>query len=128
MVFKRIRNPRQLFLIDCLGALLTTCFLLGILRPLEHLFGMPAHILLLLAIPAAGFAIFSAYCFWFADARWRLLMRVIIVANLLYCCVTAGLIIWLFAQLTWLGVTYFVLEIGIICALVFVEKQALDPT
>jgi hypothetical protein len=124
LLLKSTQNPQRLFLIDSLGALLTTFSLLGILRPLEPLFGMPAPILVWLAIPAVGLAIFSAGCYWLAGSRWRLLMRIVIVVNLLYCGVTAGLVVWLHAQLTGLGIKYFVLEIGTVCVLVWFERQA----
>lgn len=122
---KLIRNPRRLFLIDSLGALLTMFSLLAVLRPLEHLFGMPQPILLVLAIPAAMFALYSAGCFWFVGTRWRPFLAIISGANLLYCCVTAGLLIAYYAQLTALGIAYFALEIAVVCALVFVEQQAI---
>lgn len=124
LINKLIQNPKRLFLIDSLGALLTTFFLLGILRPLEHLFGMPQPVLLLLAIPALGFALYSACCYWLVGTRWRPFMRVIAGANFLYCCITASLVVWLLPQLTGLGITYFGLEMVVICVLVYVELRA----
>lgn len=125
LINQLIAHPNRLFLIDSLGALLTTFYLLGVLRPLKHLFGMPQHILLLLSIPAGVFALYSGCCYLFVGSRWRPLLRVISVANLLYCCVTAGLVIAFYSQLTALGVAYFVLEIGVVCTLVFIEQRAI---
>ena len=120
-----LRNPRQLFLIDSLGAGLTLFFLLAILLPFNRQFGMPLHILLILAVPALLFALYSACCFWWTGTRWRPFLRAISVANLLYCCLTAGLVVSHYSQLTGLGVAYFVLEMGVICVLVSVEQRAI---
>ncbi|RYC70505.1 MULTISPECIES: hypothetical protein [Spirosoma] len=121
---KRIRNPKRLFLFDSLGACLTVCTLLAVLIPLEKYIGMPASILRGLAAPASGLALYSACCFWFAGLRWRLLMAILSVANGVYCCVTAGLVIWRYGDLTGLGLAYFALEILVIGGLVWLERQA----
>ncbi|MEZ0485372.1 hypothetical protein [Fibrella aquatica] len=52
-------------------------------------------------------------------------MKAISVANLLYCGLTAGLVVGYFAQLTRLGIAYFMLEIGVVCVLVSVERRAI---
>jgi len=97
--------------------------LLAVLMPLEIYIGMPASILRGLAAAASGLALYSACCFWFAGLRWRLLMAILSVANGAYCCVTAGLVIWRYADLTGLGIAYFALEILVIGGLVWLERQ-----
>lgn len=124
MVNKLTMSPKRLFLIDGLGALLTSISLLAVLRPLEHLFGMPEQTLVMLSIPAVLFAIYSGCCFLFVGIGWRSFLRVIAVANLLYCCVTAGLIVTCYAQLTPLGVAYFVVEIVVVSVLAVIEYRA----
>jgi len=114
-------NPKSLFLIDGLGALLTA-FLTGVLlRMFEEAFGMPQKHLIILSILAGIFAIYSMSCYFFVGKKWRIFLRIIAIANLLYCFLTAGLVMYLYQQLTILGVIYFVAEILIVIALVYVE-------
>ncbi|MBC8153349.1 MAG: hypothetical protein H7Z72_10595 [Bacteroidetes bacterium] len=118
-------KPKQLFLIDGAGALLTVCFLVGsTLLPKQYL-GMPPPILTGLAAIALGFALYSGGCFLFVGTRWRPFLNVISLANLAYCILTAGLVVAYFDELTPLGVMYFSLEIVVICGLVLVERRAL---
>jgi hypothetical protein len=119
-----LEEPKRLFLIDSLGAGLTVFMLLGVLLPFEQYIGMPPPVLRLLAVPASVFALYSVCCYWLARTRWQPFMRIIAVANLVYCCVTAGLIIRFYNQLTTLGVAYFALEISIVCVLVWIEQKA----
>ena len=118
-------DPKQLFLIDSLGAGLTLFFLFAILLPFNNQFGVPPSVVLALAVPVLLFTFYSACCFLFADTHWRSLLKAIAIANLLYCCMTAGLIIANYAQLTLLGIIYFVLEIAVVCALAFIELRAI---
>lgn len=114
-------NPKSLFLIDGLGAFLTA-FLTGvILRKFEDNFGMPQKHLIILSILACIFAVYSMSCYFFVGKKWRIFLRVIAIANLLYCLLTAVLVMYLYQQLTILGVIYFVTEILIVIALVYVE-------
>ncbi|WP_019991342.1 hypothetical protein [Rudanella lutea] len=119
-----LERPRRLFLIDSLGACLTVVMLLACLPSLEPYIGMPLPILRLLALPASTFALYSAGCYWLVRSRWQLYLNGIAVANGLYCLITFGLIISYYDLLTRLGVAYFLGEIGVICALIWVERQA----
>lgn len=116
-------NPKRLFLIDSLGAVLTA-FLLGVvLVRFEPVFGMPRSVLYVLALVACGFAVYSFCCYLFIEKKWRPFLCIIAIANLIYCCVTLGLIFYLWEELTALGVVYFLGEIIIIVALVIVEVK-----
>lgn len=50
-------------------------------------------------------------------------MKIIATANLLYCCLTAGLIVVYYQELTVWGLTYFVLEMAVIVVLAAIEWQ-----
>ncbi len=114
-------NPRKLFLIDCLGAMVSAVMLAVVLPKFESLLGMPSYILHLLALPACAFAVYSLFCFWRTPTNWRPYMRLIALLNLLYCCLTLGLVIYLYPQLTIWGIAYFVGEMTIIAALAMFE-------
>lgn len=114
-------NPKKLFLIDGLGAFLTA-FLVGIvLRIFEDAFGMPQKHLCVLSILACIFAVYSMSCYFFVGKNWPIYLKIIAVANLMYCLLTAVLVMLLYQQITILGIIYFIGEILIILGLVYVE-------
>ncbi|AQG79193.1 hypothetical protein [Spirosoma montaniterrae] len=125
MIRTLVQNPNRLFLIDSLGAVLTFIGLTVVLMPFEPWFGMPRRWLVLSAIVAAGLALYSGVCFLFVKGNWRPFLRVVSVANGLYCALTAYLVVAYYSQLTALGVAYFVGEIMVICGLVFVEQRVI---
>ena len=73
---------------------------------------------------AVCFCIYSAVCFLFLKARRILFIRVIGLANLLYCAAVIGLVIQYRHQLTIIGTVYFLAETAVICALGYVELNA----
>lgn len=116
-------NPKYLFLIDSLGALLSA-FLLGVvLVKFESVFGVSASVLYVLALIACCFAIYSFLCFLLLKQNWRPFLRLIAIANLLYCALTFTWILSLREGVTGLGFTYFILEIIIVVTLAIIELR-----
>ena len=117
------KKASVLFLMDGLGALLTTFFLGYVLVRYQSTIGMPENVLFLLASIAAFYTIYSLSCYYFSPKDWRKYMRGIAIANLIYCCLT-GCMVLLFSDLltTW-GYVYFLLEILIIIALARFELR-----
>jgi hypothetical protein len=125
---KLIVNPKRLFLIDSSGAFLTA-FLLGIiLTRLEEDFGMPRKIVKPLSVVACIYSIYSICCYFFAGRNWRPFLKVIAIANLLYCFITIASVILFYQALTILGVTYFLGEIIIIGCLVCIELLSISKS
>jgi hypothetical protein len=114
-------NPQKLFLIDSIGALTTASLLFVVLRNFNEYFGMPERILTYLSVIAVGFCIYSTTCFFIHKANWTPLIQGISIANLIYCVLTIGLVIFYAPQLTIIGVVYFIGEVVIICGLVYIE-------
>ena len=116
-------NPKQLFLIDSLGGLLSA-FMLGIvLVQLETWIGMPTEVLQQLASMACLYFVYSLVCFLLVKKNWQFYMRFVAVANLLYCCLTMVLVMQLHAELTVLGILYFIVEVLIIASLAVIELK-----
>lgn len=115
------RKPRKLFLIDGLGAILTVFFLFVVLRNFNKYFGMPKNILTYLSITGTLFFIYSIICFFFLKKHWTPFIIAIGIANILYSILTIGLLIIYSPMLTIIGITYFLIEIAIICGLVYIE-------
>ena len=80
------QQPKKIFLLDACGALLTF-FLLYLVGSWEALFGMPKEVLQPLSIIAVFFALYSFFCYAFI-AQWRIYLKGIAVANMLYCVAT----------------------------------------
>lgn len=114
-------KPSTLFLIDGLGALITAFSLFIVLQYFNKYFGVPSLILTYLSVIAACLCIFSTTCFFFLKGNWARFIRGISIANLLYCILTMGLLIVHYPQLTILGTTYFLVEIVVVCGLVYIE-------
>lgn len=125
IITKLISKPKNIFILDSIGAFLTA-FLLGfILIRFQNAFGMPQKTLYFLSALALAFALYSLCCYYFISSKWNNFLSVIVVANILYCCLTTGLIFYHFQTLTILGLTYFILEIIIIVSLIFIEMKGL---
>lgn len=118
-------NHKNIFFLDGIGALIST-FLLGfVLIKLQTLIGMPQHLLELLAAFALIFAIYSFSMQIFKPKNWQWFLRIIAYTNLTYCIITLLLIVAQFNSLTFLGITYFLVEIVVILALVKIEFQTI---
>lgn len=118
---KRIANPKQLFFVDGLGAWLTAFLLSVVLSNFESTFGMPLHILIVLALIAGFFAFYSFGCYFFLKHKWKPYLLAIAVANLLYCALTLGLVIRHYEELTFWGLGYFIVELLVLIVLIVFE-------
>jgi hypothetical protein len=114
-------KPKTLFLTDSLGAMVTAFLLFVVLRRFNEYIGMPKTILVYLSVIAVSFCTYSTICFLFLKRNWIPFIRAISYVNLLYCVLTIGLLISYHSVLTTLGIIYFLVEIAIICVLVYIE-------
>lgn len=119
-------NPKQLFLLDSIGALVTTILLSLVLANLESTFGMPQKTLYILSIPAAIYFLYSLLCYVRLTKNWRPYLQIIATANTFYCTLSLGMMYFNFDKLTTLGVVFFVGEIIIIMILVAIELKAIS--
>jgi len=116
-------KPKKVFLIDGLGALLSI-FLLGFVLPrLEELIGMPEQTLYLLAGLPCLFVIYNLYSFFSKESSTSILIKVIAIANMSYCTISLVAVSYHFQKLTYLGVTYFAMEIILILLLAIIELK-----
>lgn len=118
-----IQKPKTLFLIDGIGAFVTAFLLFAILRTFNEYVGLPEATLTCLSVIAACFCTYSLGCFFLVKENWQPFLRFISIANLLYCCVTLGLIVYNYPSVTMLGIVYFVVEIIVVCTLVSIELK-----
>ena len=120
---KSLLSPKKIFLWDCLGATLAAFFLLLVLSPFESSFGMPRHILYVLSSITGLYALYSGSCYLLFPATWRLYIKIIAVANLLYAGLTIIMVICFYQMITILGLIYFILELIVLAILIIIEKR-----
>ncbi len=123
-----IKRPRTLFLVDSLGALLTAFLLWVVLRSFSSYIGIPKTTLTFLSIIAACFCFYSAACFLFLKKNQAPFIRLIGMANLVYCMITLGLLLHYAALLTAMGLAYFLGEIIIIGSIAYIELKVAAGT
>lgn len=114
-------KPNFLFLTDSVGAA-TTAFILYLIRKnfIEY-FHMPATVLSSLMKIAAVFCVYSILCFLFVKSNMVTFIKIIAVANLLYCVLTLAVLVIYWPVIRSIAAYYFIAEIVVICGLVYVE-------
>ena len=137
MLFKQLlkkaeNDPKKLFLVDGLGALLSA-FLLGfILVSFKDDVGMPSGTLYLLAAFPIALAIFDFYCYRKENTTTGIFLKIIALLNVQYCILSLGLALYHRETLTSLGWIYISIEILIILLLSAIEfivgKQLTENT
>lgn len=115
------RKPRAIFLIDSIGAMLTTLLLIVVLKNLNEYFGMPLPILTCLSVIAICLCIYSTTCYFFLKENWMPFIKAISIFNMLYAVLTLVLILAYYPILTNIGIAYFLIEIMIVCGLAYIE-------
>jgi len=116
-------NPKMLFLIDSIGALLTAFLLFTLLQNFSPSTGMPKKALSLLLGTALCLFFYSAACFLLLKEKWSVFIRIISASNSLYCLLTLLLLIVHYKQITYLGLAYFIGETAVILGLVCIELK-----
>jgi len=109
----------NIFLVDGLGAVASGLGTGGLLPLVHSWIGLSPTLLYGLAVPAAGFAVYSLLC-WARGARLVPWLGLVMGGNLLYCAVVAG-IIANHETVTTLGVAYFAWEIVVVVGVVALE-------
>lgn len=108
---------KQIFLIDTVGALIST-ILLGIVLPaFQHFIGFPLAVLWGLSGVALLLFVYSFSCYKRTLRKPELFLRGIGILNLLYIIATLSLVWMFWDTLTILGVIYFSSEAMIVSSL-----------
>lgn len=84
---------KNIFVIDGLGALLSAMFLSFVMPAIPSYIGMPAGGLRALACLALLLALYSLSCYRFANPSQPRWLRIATRCNLIYCALTAGLVV-----------------------------------
>jgi hypothetical protein len=122
-VRQRKSGENIFFLIDAFGALLSGTLLLVVVSPLYKEFGMPKDALYGLSSIAFAFSLYSFCCAFIKSDRRPLLLRIIALANYIYCILIVLLLLKHQLTLTLLGLVYFAGEITVIMCLASFEMR-----
>lgn len=125
MLKNLIKTPKNIFLLDSLGALLTSLLLFLFLRTFNNFFGLSKTTLEYLSLLALTFSIYSLTCFFLAKNNWKLYLKIICTANILYCVLTFGILLYNYKSISIFGIIYFLVEIVVIAGLVFLEIKTI---
>ncbi|MCC6245753.1 MAG: hypothetical protein IT353_23170 [Gemmatimonadaceae bacterium] len=115
-------TPRTVLLIDGLGGVATAIMLCLVLPAFHTAIGLPPRLLVSLGLCGVVYAAYSLGCWFLVKTRWPRALTIIIAANLLYCAVSALVVVRHWHTMTALGAVYFIGEIAVILALVGVER------
>jgi hypothetical protein len=115
----------RILIMDCLGAVLSAILLGGVLAHWESFFGMPKNVLYILAFAAFSFALFTGTCLLTKALHWRVVLRMIASANVIYCIASVILMVLYWDVLTVWGLLYFSSEKITILILVAFEVSVL---
>jgi hypothetical protein len=114
-------SVKQMLLMDGLGALFSVFLLAFVLVQLETYIGLPRQILYILSFMPCIYAVYSIGCYLFLTHNLSFYLKIVATANVLYCCITLGLLIANHQSMTVLGWLYFLIETVIILGLAFFE-------
>lgn len=118
-----LAKPKNIFLLDSFGALLTTFLLYFILRNFNNFFGLSKDIFEYLSIIAFLFFIYSIGCYFLVKKNWKPFLKIICTANILYCILTFGILLYNYKSVSVFGLLYFSGEIILIAGLVLEEVK-----
>lgn len=118
-------KSKNIFLIDGVGALVTASIIYFILNSNNEFIGLPSKVLIPLSIVALVFCVFSISCFFLVKHQWKTYLKIIIVANIVYCLTTILVLFYNQKTVTTLGLFYFIGEIIVIGILVAIEIKVM---
>ncbi|MCK8522988.1 hypothetical protein M0D21_15530 [Aquimarina sp. D1M17] len=124
LIFKKLEtNPKQLFVIDGLGALLSAILLGVVLVKFEEVFGIPKVSLYILAVFPLFFMVYDVFSYFQTRDKVSLLLRAIAIINVMYCGLSLGFGVYHFNSITYFGWLYIFVEVFIIIVLVLIELK-----
>lgn len=116
-----IVKHKNIFLLDSFGALFTAFLLFVVLRTFNAYFGLSKITIEYLSWLALVFSIYSFCCFFLITKNWKSFLKIICIANILYCLLILVIILYYFQSISVLGIAYFLGEIMVISKIVFLE-------
>lgn len=125
-------NPKRLFLLDGIGALISALFLGMILPAYANLVGLPIYLMKFLASLALVLCIYSLACYFLLpkldvkqNSEYIPNIKIMIYSNITYVILTVGLIIYHYKKVKIYGMIYFLGEIITMMFIIVLEQQVM---
>jgi len=120
-VTKLSQKPRNLFLIDGVGAILSA-FLLGVvLVYFKSYFGIPVNTLYVLAIIPCFFALYDLLCYFLLKKNHKPFIKLTAWLNIAYCGLSLRMAYEHIGQIEILGFIYIIIEVILVLAIAKIE-------
>ncbi len=116
-------TPKQLFLIDGIGAIISALLLGVILVKFEENFGIPKSTLYFLAVLPIFFAVFDFYCYLKVKLNHHKFLKIIALFNVTYCFISISFAFYHTNTITTMGWIYIISEVLVILILSFIELK-----
>jgi len=120
---KFANRPKQLFLVDGIGALISAIMIGVVLVHLRDLIGLNITALYFLASFPILFSILDLYFYFSPDKYSKLGLKLMATLNSFYCILSISTILFHGARITTLGWIYVIVEIVILLLLIKLEWQ-----
>jgi hypothetical protein len=117
------KNPKALFVIDCVGALISVFLLAVVLPRFEALFGIPRATLFFLALFPCLFAVYDLNCFISVGRNPGRYLKIIAIMNFGYCIISLITAMYQYNDITLFGWLYIVGEVMLVVVLAVIEFQ-----
>jgi len=121
-------SPKQYFVVDGLGALVSAFMLGVVLVSFESFFGIPKQALYILAALPCFFTLYDLFCYLRVEKNLGRYLRIIAMVNIAYCCLSLGFAFYHFNSLTIWGWSYIIGEIIIVIALSIIEIRVANKS
>ena len=118
-----ITRPKNLFLLDGIGAIASIIMLGEVLVVLQPYVGIPKSTLYLLAAIPVFFLLFDIYSYVAKPVYDKRNLKIIASLNSMYCCLSLIMVVYHKDVVTLLGWLYIIAEILIIAYIVFIELK-----
>lgn len=115
------QDPKSIFIVDGIGALITAFSLGVVLMNLEGIFGIPKTTLRVLAIVPVLYVVYDCVSYFKAGKQVSYYLKGIAILNLMYCPLSIGLALYDGQRITLLGWTYLIIEVLVIFAIAIFE-------
>ncbi len=121
IIYQMNTFKKYIFLVDGIGALISS-LILGLVLP-QFETGFPYLVLTTLSVIALAYSVSSFSFFYLRKPAKSIWLKGTAIANIVYCFVTALILIIFFKQILSISLAYFIFEIVIILSLAIFELK-----
>jgi len=118
-------HKKNVFLLDGLGAIVSALLMGLVIAQFVSFFGLPQKAAYFLTAFPVVYMFYSLSCHFRLPENWKPYLKMIIIANILYCFVSLGVVFYHFNELTTYGLVYLLLEKFVVLIVIVLELRVL---